>query len=80
MGPKSILGLPSALCFTPSADFVSLQGFDTATHALIVRDMVRWDEESAGRTLGLHRKLVIVSVVWAMHAIANLVSEQHSTR
>ncbi|CAM9355689.1 unnamed protein product [Ectocarpus sp. 6 AP-2014] len=53
---------------------MSLQGFDTATHALIVRDMVRWDEESAERTHGLHRKLIVVSVVWAMHAIANLVT------
>ncbi|CAM9871186.1 unnamed protein product [Ectocarpus fasciculatus] len=53
---------------------MSLQAFDTATHALIVRDMVRWDEDSAGRTLGLHRKLIIVSVLWAMHAIANLVT------
>lgn len=53
----------------------SQQGFDTVTHALIVRDMLRWDENSPGSQSGLHRTLVIVSVVWAMHAMANLVRE-----
>lgn len=37
--------------------------------------MVRWDEESTGRKLWLYRKLLIVFVVWAMHAIANLVRD-----
>eukprot|EP00904_Undaria_pinnatifida_P009355 jgi/Undpi1/554/HiC_scaffold_10.g04018.m1 len=54
---------------------VTLQGFDTATHALLVRDMVRWDEEAAGTELGLRRTLRIVVVVWAVHAIANLVTK-----
>lgn len=49
------------------------QAFDTATHALIIRDMLRWDEESAGGQLRLRRTLLIVAVVWAMHAMANLV-------
>lgn len=52
-----------------------LQAFDTATHALLVRDMVRWDEESSGSKLWLYRKLLIVFIVWAMHAIANVVSD-----
>eukprot|EP00752_Nemacystus_decipiens_P001332 g1322.t1 len=53
---------------------VSLQAFDTATHALLVRDMVRWDEESADTKLWLYRKLLIVFFVWAIHAIANVVT------
>ena len=52
----------------------SVQAFDTATHALLVRDMVRWDEDSAATKLWLYRKLLIVFVVWAMHAVANVVS------
>ncbi|CAN0252340.1 unnamed protein product [Pylaiella littoralis] len=54
---------------------VSLQAFDTATHALIVRDMIRWDEESAETKLWLYRKLIFVSIVWALHAIANLITK-----
>lgn len=67
--PDTNLGLPVS-----AWGFLSVQAFDTATHALIVRDMVRWDEESAERKLGLHNKFLVVSVVWAIHAIANLVS------
>ncbi|CAM9825893.1 unnamed protein product [Laminaria digitata] len=55
---------------------LTLQAFDTATHALLVRDMVRWDEEAAGTELGLRRTLIIVAVVWAMHAIANLATKR----
>lgn len=54
------------------------QAFDTATHALLVRDMVRWDEETAGTELGLRRTLIVVAIVWAVHAIANLVSPTQS--
>ncbi|CAM9535527.1 unnamed protein product, partial [Hapterophycus canaliculatus] len=50
---------------------MSLQAFDTVTHALIVRDMVRWDEESAERKLDLYETFVVVSLVWVIHAIAN---------
>lgn len=42
---------------------------------MIVRDMLRWDEESAGTQLGLHRKLLVVAIVWAVHAIANQVMD-----
>lgn len=36
--------------------------------------MVRWDEDSAEAKLWLYRKFFIVFFVWAMHAIANVVS------
>ena len=36
--------------------------------------MVRWDEEWAETKLWLYRKLLIVFFVWALHAIANVVS------
>jgi len=45
---------------------------------MLVRDMIRWDEESAETKLWLYRKLLIVFAVWAMHAIANLVSRVES--
>ncbi len=42
--------------------------------------MIRWDEESAETKLRLYRKLVIVFAVWAVHAIANLVSRVTSSK
>ena len=42
--------------------------------------MVRWDEEAAGTELGLRRTLIVVAIVWAMHAIANLVSPKQRGR
>ena len=51
------------------------QGFDTVTHALVVRDMLRWDEEESSEPgLGLCRTLIFVVVVWAIHAVGNIVS------
>lgn len=42
--------------------------------------MVRWDEEDSTETkLWLYRKLIIVSIVWALHAVANLVSRPRSS-
>lgn len=75
---ENLLG-PSLGCLSVGAvgavrAFLCFQAFDTATHALLVRDMVRWDEESAETKLWLYRKLLVVTFVWAMHAIANVVS------
>lgn len=49
------------------------QAFDTTTHALIVRDMLSWDERFSGRELGLRSILLVVGAVWAVHAVASLV-------
>lgn len=50
------------------------QGFDTVTHALIIRDMLRWDEEEASELrIGLGRTLIVVAAIWAVHAMANIV-------
>lgn len=54
------------------------QGFDTVTHALILRDMIRWDEEMVSGSLGLRRALVLLFPIWAIHAIGNLVRDMES--
>lgn len=65
---------------SPSPSLSLPQAFDTATHAFLVLDMIRWDEQSADTKLSLYRKLVIVFAVWAMHAIANLVRRVESSQ